>query len=87
MILKESNDGFQIAREDMELRGSGDIFGIRQSGEMNFLLGDVLKDAKILKAASEEVKRLDDKSKKECYDKGRLFYAKSFIYGDEIQTL
>lgn len=87
MILKNSNDGFKIAEEDMRIRGSGDIFGIRQSGDMDFQLGDVLSDSKILKAASEEVKSLSDKSKQECYDKGRLFYQNRFIYGDEINTL
>lgn len=87
MILKNSNDGFQIAEEDLKLRGSGDIFGIRQSGEMLFALGDVLSDAAILKSASEVMKSLSDKSKNECYDKGRIFYQKSFIYGNEINTL
>lgn len=87
MILKNSNDGFKIAEEDLKLRGSGDIFGIRQSGEMQFGLGDIISDADILKSASDLVKRLSDKTKKECYDKGRVLYSKSFIYGDEINTL
>lgn len=87
MILKNSNDGFKIAEEDLKMRGSGDIFGIRQSGEMLFALGDVLRDADILKMASEVIKSLSDKSKNECYDRGRIFYHKSFIYGNEINTL
>ena len=52
-ILNQSNDGFFIAGEDLRLRGPGDLFGIRQSGIMDFRLGDVFQDAKILKAASE----------------------------------
>lgn len=52
-ILNRSNDGFFIAGEDLRLRGPGDLFGIRQSGIMDFRLGDVFQDAKILKAASE----------------------------------
>lgn len=87
LILKNSNDGFKIAEEDLKLRGAGDIFGIRQSGEMQFQLADILNDAKILKSASDLVKSLSDKLKKECYDKGRRFYYKNFIYGDEINTL
>lgn len=87
MILKNSNDGFRIAEEDMKLRGSGDIFGIRQSGDMHFQLGDVLRDSKLFLLANEVVKRLSDKSKKECYDRGRLFYQNSLIYGNEIHTL
>lgn len=52
-ILKETNDGFKIASEDLRLRGPGDLFGIRQSGLMDFKLGDVYQDASVLKAASE----------------------------------
>lgn len=50
-ILNHSNDGFFIAGEDMKLRGPGDLFGIRQSGIMNFKLGDIYQDAEILKNA------------------------------------
>lgn len=52
-ILNHSNDGFFIAGEDLRLRGPGDLFGIRQSGIMNFKLGDVLQDSVILKQAAE----------------------------------
>lgn len=52
-ILNHSNDGFFIAGEDLRLRGPGDLFGIRQSGVLDFRLGDVFQDAKILKAAGE----------------------------------
>lgn len=60
-ILNKSNDGFYIASEDLKLRGPGDIFGIRQSGDMNFKLGDVFTDASILKAAADAVKHMDDR--------------------------
>lgn len=52
-ILNHSNDGFKIASEDLKLRGPGDFFGIRQSGEMEFLLADIIQDAEILKQAAE----------------------------------
>lgn len=52
-ILNESNDGFYIAGEDLKLRGPGDLFGIRQSGLMEFKIGDIYNDAEILKNASE----------------------------------
>ena len=52
-ILNHTNDGFKIASEDLRLRGPGDLFGIRQSGLMNFKIADVYQDAKILQMANE----------------------------------
>ena len=52
-ILNNTNDGFKIASEDLKLRGPGDLFGIRQSGLMDFKLGDIYQDAKLLQYASE----------------------------------
>ncbi|MDO5335954.1 MAG: ATP-dependent DNA helicase RecG [Eubacteriales bacterium] len=52
-ILNKSNDGFYIAGEDLKLRGPGDLFGIRQSGVLEFRIGDIYNDAKILHEASE----------------------------------
>ena len=57
-ILNRSNDGFYIASEDLKLRGPGDIFGVRQSGDMEFKLADIFTDAGVLKKVSEEVNRL-----------------------------
>lgn len=57
-ILNKSNDGFFIASEDLKLRGPGDLFGIRQSGEFSFRIGDIYADASILKQASEAVDEL-----------------------------
>lgn len=57
-ILNKSNDGFFIASEDLKLRGPGDIFGLRQSGELEFKLADIFTDANLLKTVSEEVNRL-----------------------------
>ena len=54
-ILNHSNDGFKIASEDLKLRGPGDFFGIRQSGELQFALADIYQDAMVLQQASETV--------------------------------
>jgi ATP-dependent DNA helicase RecG len=50
-VLNKSNDGFFISSEDMRLRGPGDLFGIRQSGQFQFSLGDIYQDAAILQEA------------------------------------
>ena len=86
-ILNKSNNGFKIAEEDMKLRGPGDVFGIRQSGEMAFNLGDIIGDADILKITSETVKCMSDKIKNECYDRGSNFYSDGFVYGEDVMTL
>jgi ATP-dependent DNA helicase RecG len=57
-ILNKSNDGFYIAREDLKLRGQGDLFGLRQSGVAGFSLADPFRDADILIQASNLVKEI-----------------------------
>ena len=47
-VLEESNDGFYISEKDFELRGSGDLFGVRQSGDMVFKIANLQTDYKIL---------------------------------------
>lgn len=61
-ILNHSNDGFKIASEDLRLRGPGDFFGIRQSGLMNFKLGDVYQDGELLKMANEAANWLKEQN-------------------------
>ena len=59
-ILNKSNDGFYIASEDLKLRGPGDFFGIRQSGDLAFDIGDIYQDATELQDAAESVKEILD---------------------------
>ena len=67
-ILNKSNDGFFIAGEDLRLRGPGDLFGIRQSGELEFAIGDIYTDAALLKEVSETVNLLSKKETEELYE-------------------
>ena len=60
-ILNKSNDGFFIASEDLKLRGPGDFFGIRQSGDFAFELADIYQDASEFKQASEAVAEILNK--------------------------
>ena len=58
-ILVKSNDGFFIAGEDLKLRGPGDMFGFRQSGLMDFQIGDLYEDSDILKLAGDCAKKYE----------------------------
>ncbi len=60
-ILNHSNDGFFIAEQDLKLRGPGDLFGIQQSGDLNFELADIYQDAGLLKRCSALVEELMEK--------------------------
>ncbi|MCR5222446.1 MAG: ATP-dependent DNA helicase RecG [Lachnospiraceae bacterium] len=57
-VLKKSNDGFYIANEDLKLRGPGELFGQRQSGELHFAIADIFRDSALLKKAAEDVGKL-----------------------------
>lgn len=69
-ILASSNDGFEIAKEDLKMRGQGDFFGEMQSGEKLFQLADVYEDSEVLRVAHEEAKQYE-------LDEITIFYAKN----------
>lgn len=60
-ILANSNDGFYIAEEDLKLRGPGDIFGVKQSGDMDFKIADMYTDIQLFRYASVDAKEFLDK--------------------------
>ena len=72
-ILESSNDGFYIAGEDLKMRGPGDVFGIRQSGLMDFKLGDVYQDAELLKLASQAAGEILEREEDEAPENKALF--------------
>ena len=60
-VLESSNDGFYISEKDFEMRGEGDIFGERQSGDMHFKMADIRRDNKIwLQAFNDSKKYLEN---------------------------
>jgi ATP-dependent DNA helicase RecG len=66
-ILSRTNDGFEIAEEDFKLRGSGDLFGTRQSGDMNFRIANIKEDYDLLVKANKDAKEFI-KNKDSKYD-------------------
>ena len=57
-VLKETNDGFKIAEEDLKQRGPGDFFGLRQSGMPYFKIADIYTDALLLKETKQSLERI-----------------------------
>lgn len=53
-ILTKTNDGFLISEEDFKLRGSGDLFGVKQSGDMVFKIANIKQDYNLLLKAKED---------------------------------
>ncbi len=51
-IMVDSKDGFKVAEEDLKQRGPGDLFGVRQSGDMNFRIGDIYHDSDLVKESA-----------------------------------
>ncbi len=83
-ILGNSNDGFFVAQEDLKLRGPGDLFGIRQSGDLDFKLADIYQDAAILKDANEAAKGFEKPDILEMCKKYQGLREKLQVYTEEI---
>lgn len=77
-VLAGSNDGFYIAEEDLKIRGQGDLFGIRQSGDQLFALADIFEDAAVLRQAGEEARRFTE-------DEIVLLYKKNHRLKDRVE--
>ena len=82
-ILNKSNDGFFIASEDLKLRGPGDFFGIRQSGDLAFALADVYQDSDVLKEASEMVDEVLEADPALCTPENRILKKKMDEFAKE----
>ena len=65
--MEDTNDGYLISEEDFKLRGEGDIFGLRQSGDMVFKIADIKKDYNILLKAKDDALEYLEK-----YNDGKL---------------
>lgn len=83
-VLNQSNDGFYIAREDLKSRGPGDLFGIRQSGMLEFKMADVFNDAAILQEANEAVKMITGDEVRLMLKKYRGLRKKLAVYAEDL---
>ena len=69
-VMEESTDGFYISEKDFEQRGQGDLFGVKQSGDMNFKIASFQRDYKILLQTSQDAKEYLSSSK---YQENKLY--------------
>lgn len=89
-VLKNSNDGFEIAEEDLKQRGPGDFFGVRQSGDMSFKLADIISDANILQRAAIKANEIMDKDPELLlpeHSRLKLLLEKSLSENDVITSI
>ena len=75
-VMINTNDGFKISEEDFHLRGSGDIFGIKQSGDMSFKLANIKRDYNIFLKVKEDIKDYVNNSETEKLNKMIDYYSK-----------
>ena len=78
-IICETTDGFKIAEKDLELRGSGEFLGDRQSGIPDFKIGNIVKDGEIMRKAKDEMRALlkSEKEKEEFLKENEIFIFKA----------
>lgn len=68
-VISNTNDGFKIADEDLKARGPGELFGIRQAGQLKFDFGDLYQDSEILGKASKLCDEILEKDKELASEK------------------
>lgn len=83
-IMGKTNDGFLIAKEDLRLRGPGDMFGVRQSGVLEFKMADVFGDSSILQEAHEAAEQFSENDMKLMCKKYKRLRDKIFDYCQDV---
>lgn len=81
-VLRASNDGFEIARRDMELRGPGEVLGTRQTGEMQFHIADLLRDESLLAAVEAASTQLLERAPETVSPLIRRWLGEAVDYGE-----
>ena len=86
--MRKSNDGFLIAKKDLELRGPGDFFGIRQSGMPEFKLANLLTDTRVLEQTQQAVKDIMTQDKHlEMEENKNIKDALFEKYGEQLRNI
>ncbi|MEM7121296.1 MAG: ATP-dependent DNA helicase RecG [Pseudomonadota bacterium] len=79
-ILRETEDGFVIAEEDLRLRGAGELLGTRQSGFPEFRLADVIEQAELLAAARDDARLILDRDPELASDRGKALRVLLYLF-------
>lgn len=88
-ILKQTTNGFKIAEEDLKLRGSGDVLGIRQSGQIDFKIADLSEDTDIFFATQQDTKNIlsTDKGLQSERGKNLRLLLTLFEYNEQLKNI
>ncbi|MGN0929972.1 MAG: ATP-dependent DNA helicase RecG [Alphaproteobacteria bacterium] len=88
-ILKQTTNGFKIAEEDLKLRGSGDVLGIRQSGQIDFKIADLSEDTDLFFAAMQDTKNILSTDKGLQTDRGKnlRLLLTLFEYNEQLKNI
>ena len=81
-VMRTTNDGFEIARRDMELRGPGEVLGTRQTGEMQFHIADLLRDESLLMFVESAAAQLTELAPKNVAPLIRRWLGQAVDYGE-----
>lgn len=83
-VCEKTNDGFEIAKYDLQLRGPGDMLGTRQSGVPSFILGDIVQDVNILEVAREDAQHILQNIEDTQYESIRTFLSETMKHSSYL---
>jgi ATP-dependent DNA helicase RecG len=84
--MKESEDGFRIAEEDLKIRGGGDILGTKQSGLQNFIFFNFLEHGHLLEEVQQDVEDIITSDPKLTSERGRNLKELLYIFEHDQQV-
>ena len=85
--MRATEDGFVIAEKDLELRGAGDVLGVKQSGELQFKVADLAEHADLLAAARDDAALIMHKDPELSSDRGQALRTLLYLFERDQATL